>query len=113
MRKDTNDVYYKQIGQNIREIRKARGLTQDDLARACNVSTRVLGCWERGETPITIQSAHALAEALGCTIDTISLSISGSCEERIAAAFERMTPHEQQIVCYAIDTWTGDSHALL
>jgi transcriptional regulator with XRE-family HTH domain len=37
-------------GTEIRRLREARGLTQQDLAAAIGVGLRTIGNWERGET---------------------------------------------------------------
>ena len=51
----------------IKEIRKARRLTQADLAKSVGATERVIGAWERGETAITLEDAYTVAVALDCT----------------------------------------------
>lgn len=42
------------IGKNIKKYRELRGLTQEQLAEKCNVSTQYIGTIERGKAPGSI-----------------------------------------------------------
>jgi transcriptional regulator with XRE-family HTH domain len=53
--------------RRLREIRERLGWTQEDLARAANLSRRRFSDWERGEN-IRVSSARKLAAALGVEI---------------------------------------------
>lgn len=53
------------LGAQVREIRRARGLTQEALAEQLGVSPRYLAGVERGERNLTLDSVDALAEQLG------------------------------------------------
>ncbi|QGH69576.1 helix-turn-helix domain-containing protein [Pseudactinotalea sp. HY158] len=53
------------LGTQVREIRRARGLTQEALAEQLEVSPRYLAGVERGERNLTLDSVDALAEQLG------------------------------------------------
>lgn len=37
------------VGRNVRQLRKAQGLTQEELAHAAEIDTRYVGGIERGE----------------------------------------------------------------
>lgn len=51
----------------LREIRKAKKITQGELAMKIGVSERIVGGWERGETGLPLDDAYRCALALGCT----------------------------------------------
>jgi transcriptional regulator with XRE-family HTH domain len=51
--------------RDLREIRKARGMTQADLAQASNVCPREVCSWEHGETIPRLLTFEALINALG------------------------------------------------
>ena len=53
------------LGAQVREIRRSRGLTQEALAEALNVTPRYLAGIERGERNLTLDSVDSLAEQLG------------------------------------------------
>lgn len=52
------------FGSKIREIRKAKGLTQEELAERCGLQNTYIGGIERGERNISLQSVDKLAEGL-------------------------------------------------
>ena len=56
----------KQLGKNIREQRKKRGLSQDTLALECNLDRSYMGRIERGEVNITVEKLYQIIETLNC-----------------------------------------------
>jgi transcriptional regulator with XRE-family HTH domain len=55
----------------IGELRRQRGLTQEELARRVRVSTRAVAAWESGDASPRQRNARALARALGVSVDTL------------------------------------------
>ena len=60
------------MGQRIRELRLARGLTQEQLARQIDVGLDAVRKWERGKRTPMLDMAAKLADALDCTIDELA-----------------------------------------
>ena len=58
------------IGANIAKMRKAKGATQDDLARAVGVSAQAVSKWENGGVP-DAELFPAIADFFGVTIDAL------------------------------------------
>ncbi len=58
------------IGERISELRKKRGLTQEQLGDAVGVSAQAVSKWENGGTP-DVTLLPILADKLGVTIDEI------------------------------------------
>ena len=60
------------IGNNLRKLRKRKGLSQEKLARLANISLNTLTKIESGfaQKP-TIQTVVKLAKALGISIDEL------------------------------------------
>ncbi|MBP5981859.1 MAG: helix-turn-helix transcriptional regulator [Halomonas sp.] len=54
------------IGKNIREKRKANGLSQDRFALVAGIDRSYMGRIERGEVSITLEKLYRIAEALQC-----------------------------------------------
>lgn len=52
------------ICANIRDVRKNKGLTQEELAEKCDLHTSYLAGVERGERNITIQTLEKIAQGL-------------------------------------------------
>lgn len=55
----------KTIGQNIRQYRKQKGWSQEDLAFECEFHRTYIGAVERGEKNITILNLLRIKEELG------------------------------------------------
>lgn len=54
---------------NIRARRKARGLSQQELAKLCGVTRQTVNAIENNRYDPTLALAFALARALGDTVD--------------------------------------------
>lgn len=52
------------LGEAVRRLRKARGLTQEDLSGLTELHRNHIGGIERGERNITLKTILALAQAL-------------------------------------------------
>lgn len=61
----------KLIGSNIKEIRKLKKLTQEELAEKCGLQTSYVAGVERGDRNITIQSLEKIIEGLEETPSSI------------------------------------------
>jgi transcriptional regulator with XRE-family HTH domain len=60
------------------ELRRGRGLTQEEVARRVRVSTRTVAAWESGASTPRQRNARALAKALGVTLDALQLTDPGN-----------------------------------
>jgi transcriptional regulator with XRE-family HTH domain len=60
------------MAHRIRELRKAKGLTQEQLARDVGVVVKAVYMWERGTRTPHLETACRLADVLGCTIDELA-----------------------------------------
>ena len=54
----------KQVGRNIRKLRKSAGLTQDVFADLSGLNRAHVGEVERGESNVTIQTLKIIADTL-------------------------------------------------
>ena len=59
------------MGKRIAQLRKARNLTQQQLADQLNVTNRAISRWERGDGYPEITLLPKLADSLGVTTDEI------------------------------------------
>lgn len=55
------------IGEKIRELRKAKGLNQDALAQALDMSRVAIHNIEKGKHRTTVENLFSLCILLGCT----------------------------------------------
>lgn len=58
----------KRVGAIIRQLRLEAGLSQEDFADRCGLHRTYIGCVERGEKVITIETANKIAGALGLSL---------------------------------------------
>ena len=59
------------FGEHIRRLRKAKGLTQRELAAALDVSERVVSAYERSESDPSFHLIAPLAQNLGVSVDEL------------------------------------------
>jgi len=59
------------LGQKILELRKAKGLTQEELVEKCNINVRTIQRIEAGEVTPRIYTVRTILEALGYDLNTI------------------------------------------
>lgn len=61
----------KNIGEIISSLRKAKGMTQNDLAEKMNVTDKAVSKWERNLSYPDVSSIPKLAEVLGTTVEEL------------------------------------------
>jgi transcriptional regulator with XRE-family HTH domain len=57
------------VGLRIRELRRARGLSQLELAAACNVSRSAVAQWETDRSGQLRENISRIADALGSSVE--------------------------------------------
>lgn len=67
------------IGKNIREKRRANGLSQDRFALLAGIDRSYMGRIERGEVSITIEKLYRIAATLQCEPITLLPRMSSIC----------------------------------
>jgi len=65
-----------ELGKKIAELRKAKGLTQEELVEKCNLNVRTLQRIESGEVTPRSYTIKVIFAALDCNIYDSSKSIS-------------------------------------
>lgn len=93
--------YYK-IGQKIRKIRKAHGLSQEELAEKINISTTHMSHIETGNTklslPVFVDIAAALEIKTDELLDNTAVPTTTTSLEEIAEVLERCSAAESKII---------------
>lgn len=59
------------LGERIRELRKERDFSQEELAYRANVHRTYIGMIERAEKNVTIINLEKIAGSLGVSIETL------------------------------------------
>lgn len=73
------------FAQNLAALRKARGLSQEQLAERLSVSRQSVSKWESGVCLPELVTLDALCTQFGCTLDAL---LRGSVEEQSLAKLE-------------------------
>jgi transcriptional regulator with XRE-family HTH domain len=65
------------MGERLQELRRAAGLSQPGLAQAAGVPVGTLRNWEQGRRVPLLDTAAAVARALGVTLDDLAGTPAG------------------------------------
>lgn len=65
------ELDYIKMGQRIRQIRKAKGWSQGDLAKRCGISMAFMGHIERGTRSMSLETFANICKALGADADAL------------------------------------------
>ncbi|WP_370314557.1 helix-turn-helix domain-containing protein [Thalassolituus sp.] len=72
------------LASNVKSIRLARGVSQEELADMCGLHRTYIGSVERGERNVTLSTLEALAIALG--VDAGKLLVKGAFNVQVRQA---------------------------
>ena len=92
---------YYAIGQQIRKIRKAHGLSQEQLAERVGISTTHMSHIETGNTKLSLPVLVDMASALEVRTDDLlerTRYTSGNAAEEIAAVLEGCSTQEAKAI---------------
>ena len=59
------------FGERVRELRKARGWSQEEFAHQCGLDRTYMGGIERGERNVALRNLERVAAALGISIERL------------------------------------------
>ena len=65
------ELEYGKMGMRIRQIRKAKGWSQDELAKKCGISMSFLGHIERGTRIMSLETFVGICAALDVAADEL------------------------------------------
>ncbi len=68
MVRKSSDCLRKTLSENIKTFRKAKGLSQEELAERCGMHRTYIGSVERLERNVTLSTLEVLSETLGVTV---------------------------------------------
>lgn len=100
---------YKIIGNRIQKRRKAKNITQEQMAEYLNVTPGYISQLERGTTKINLDILSAISEYLECDMaefiyknDHYSMSFY---EDEILSHYEQLSPSERQMLGSLLKTY--------
>lgn len=83
------------LGNNIAELRKKAGLTQEKLAERCEVSRQAVTKWESGESEPSIEKLVAISKAFDISVDAL---ISGDIDKRSSEESNKLSYGEIELL---------------
>lgn len=93
---------YYAIGQRIRKVRKAQGLSQEQLAERVQISVTHMSHIETGNTKLSLQVLVDLAMTLGVRTDTLLFDdpsgIKNIANDEIQAILETCSPAQARFL---------------
>lgn len=103
---------YYAIGQRIRKYRKAKGLSQEQLAEMVDISTTHMSHIETGNTKLSLQVFVDLAEALQVNVDSLLTDVNMTNKQQtyqeIMDILDQCTPAQAQALKEIISsTWNA------
>ena len=66
-----NELDYGRMGKRIRQVRKAKGGSQDELAKKCGISMSFLGHIERGTRIMSLETFVSICSVLDAGADEL------------------------------------------
>ncbi len=87
---------YQDVGVAIRELRKKRGLNQDQLAELASLNRVTIAKYETGKVEPGAQSLSRIADALEVSVDEILGRTEG--EEKLPYGFSRIIPRALPLI---------------
>lgn len=86
------------LGERIAELRKARGLTQEQLGNMVGVSSQAVSKWEKGGAP-DVELLPAIADRLGVSIDGLfgRCSVNREDEDRLLLQWMKDIPEGKRM----------------
>ena len=88
--------------EQIKQVRRSRGLTQERLAEALSVSVGYISQMERGVTKINLDTLAAVSSCLGCELSELVTGVSVHhgryLERELAQLVERMDARQRRLL---------------
>ena len=96
------------IGKRIQEIRKRKGITQEALAEAIEISPHYLSTLERGIYNIKLETLVKMLNFLECSADEVFYTVvNKSCalsSNRLSEKLDALPKEEQDRILAVVDT---------
>lgn len=78
------DLDYGKMGMRIRQVRKAKGWSQEELAKKCGISMSFLGHIERGTRIMSLETFVSICNALDAASDELLWGVAHPADSLLA-----------------------------
>ncbi len=83
------------LSENIAKLRKGKGITQEQLAAALNISSQAVSKWETGVSQPDTMTLPLIADYFGVSIDYLFYGQEITYDELYMAVFKKVAGHPQ------------------
>ena len=102
------------LGAKVKKLRISKGLTQEDVAKALNVTPGYISNVENGRNLITLRMLSYYADLTGVSLDYLAGSIDKNYEKtaldnEILKLVSHLTPDEKEKLISTLRIWTKDT----
>lgn len=100
--------------KRLSELRKAKKISQGDLAKLVEVHTNVMGRYERGEAKPSIDIAVKLADALGVSVDYLTGKSDLQLDQNIInkiLTLQKLPQKDREHILFTLDAMLRDAKA--
>lgn len=101
------------IGRRIQEIRKQRGLTQEQMAERVNISPHYLSALERGVYNIKLDLLVDILNVLNCSADEVFQDVVDSSSKikasQLSEKLKGLPLQEQRKILEVVDTMIANA----
>lgn len=95
------------LGDKLGELRKKKGLTQEELSIQLNISRQTLYNWEKGSTSPDIMQAKNIASFFGISLDDLTNNeVDIRCKDKSNDLLDNLIGHEC-FISFADDFFDG------
>jgi len=88
------ELDYAKIGTRIRQVRKAKGWSQDKLAKKCGISLNFMGHIERGTRKMSMDTFANLCKELETDADALLWGVTQPSEMAMQGMWGRAVPQD-------------------
>ena len=110
---DGEGMVQKIIGRRIQEIRKQRGLTQEQMAERVNISPHYLSALERGVYNIKLDLLVDILNILNCSADEVFQDVVDSSSKikasQLSEKLKGLPLHEQRKILEVVEIMIANS----
>lgn len=71
----SDDSILIRFGERVRQLRKARGFSQQSFAETCGLDRTYIGGIERGERNVALRNIEVIAKSLGLSVSELTTGL--------------------------------------
>ena len=102
------------IGKKVQELRKQKGLTQEQLSEQVNISPHYLSALERGVYNIKLDLLVDILNTLNCSADDVFQDVVNASSKvkasQLSEKLKSLPPKEQRKILEVVDTMISNSN---